>query len=76
VQTDLRITGMTCKNCVRHVEAALRDHRGVTKAEVRLERGSATVEHDETVTAAELCALVGEAGYQGEPLLVGAKEPA
>jgi copper chaperone len=73
VKTDLRISGMTCKNCVRHVDAALRGHRGVIDVAVDLGHGTATVEHGNEVTAVELCAAVVEAGYEGAPLLVGGK---
>jgi copper chaperone CopZ len=64
VRTELQITGMTCQRCQRHVEQALRQQPGVTQATVRLEGGTATVEHDATATTAALCAAVVEAGYQ------------
>lgn len=56
---------MTCKGCVRHVESALRKRAGVTQVEVSLERGAASVEHQEGVSAEELCGAIAEAGYQG-----------
>ena len=65
VKTELQITGMTCKGCVRHVESALRKQAGVSQVEVSLARGAAVIEHDEAVTASELCAVVADAGYQG-----------
>jgi copper chaperone CopZ len=72
VKTELRITGMTCQNCVRHVEGALRQQAGVVRAEVNLQRGTAIIDHDETVSTAELCALLSEAGYEGEELVAAA----
>lgn len=65
VRTELRITGMTCKGCVRHVESALRKHQGVTHVEVSLERGAASVDHQDAISAEELCGVIAEAGYQG-----------
>ncbi len=65
MKTELHITGMTCKGCVRHVEGALRKRSGVAEVQVTLEGGRAVVEHDPAVTAQELCAVVEEAGYQG-----------
>ena len=62
-QTELRIEGMTCGACVRHVTEALEGTVGVTRARVDLERGSATVEHAAGVAASELTAAVANAGY-------------
>jgi uncharacterized membrane protein YraQ (UPF0718 family)/copper chaperone CopZ len=58
---EIPIEGMTCQNCVRHVETALRATEGVTSVEVALEPGRAVV----TGTAAEpqLRAAIAAAGY-------------
>lgn len=56
---------MTCKGCVRHVEGALRKRAGVTHVEVSLERGAASIDHQDGVSAEELCGVVAEAGYEG-----------
>ncbi len=50
---------------MRHVESALRKRAGVTHVEVSLERGAASVEHQDEVSAEELCSAVADAGYQG-----------
>lgn len=42
--TTLKITGMTCGHCVKHVESALLKVPGVTGATVDLTRGEARVE--------------------------------
>lgn len=58
----MRISGMTCGNCMRHVDAALRAIPGVTVEDVRV--GSATVAFDEaTVAPALLVDAVEDAGY-------------
>jgi copper chaperone len=61
VITTLRITGMTCNGCVRHVDAALRKVPGVSAVDVTLP-GSAKVVHTADVGA--LVDAVAVAGYQ------------
>ncbi|HEY3803451.1 MAG TPA: heavy metal-associated domain-containing protein [Kofleriaceae bacterium] len=60
--TTLRITGMSCNNCVRHVDDALRAIPGVTTVDVSLPDQRATVTHDD-VEAGALIAAVESAGY-------------
>ena len=62
--TNLRITGMTCNNCVRHVDKALRTVPGVTSVEVNLPEGRAKVEHADSTGLAALIAAVESAGYE------------
>lgn len=61
--TKLRITGMTCNNCVRHVDRALRAVPGVSQVDVSLPEGRADVVHDDAATLAQLVAAVESAGY-------------
>jgi copper chaperone len=63
VITTLRITGMTCNNCVRHVDKALRAIDGVTTVEVSLPERSAKVVHAEAATVPALIAAIESAGY-------------
>jgi copper chaperone CopZ len=65
--TSLRVTGMTCNGCVKHVTEALRGVPGVTAVEVDLAGARAKVVHGETVTTQNLLAAIDEAGYAGEP---------
>lgn len=62
--TTLRITGMTCNGCVRHVDKALRAVPGVTAVEVDLARGTAKVVHDESAQVPAMVAAVESAGYE------------
>jgi copper chaperone CopZ len=64
VVTTLRITGMSCNNCVRHVDEALRAVPGVTSVEVSLPEGRAKVEHAAETAAPALIAAVESAGYE------------
>ena len=61
--TTFHVEGMTCGHCVRHVTKALEAVPGVSRSEVDLDRGRATVEHDPSVTAASLIAALADAGY-------------
>ena len=62
--TKLEVKGMTCGNCVRHVTDALREVTGVSRVDVDLVAGRATVEH-EGVELAKLVAALDDAGYDG-----------
>ncbi len=58
------IKGMTCGNCVRHVEKALNSLSGITQLEVNLEKQEAMVEYDSTQVSYEtMASTLKEAGY-------------
>jgi uncharacterized membrane protein YraQ (UPF0718 family)/copper chaperone CopZ len=57
----LELEGLTCENCVRKLERALRDTDGVTSVLVTLDPGQATVAG--SVQTADLEAAVRAAGY-------------
>ncbi|NKB81439.1 MAG: copper resistance protein CopZ [Nitrospirales bacterium] len=58
------VIGMTCGNCVRHVEKALRGVPGVSSVTVVLDAAQATVEYDaDRVTVDALTSVMTEAGY-------------
>lgn len=59
----IRVHGMTCANCVRHVKAALLDVPGVRRAEVDLAAGTATLEAEAEIVTATLARALSEAGY-------------
>lgn len=58
----LTIGGMSCGGCARAVELALREAPGVRRVTVDLGKGQAVVE-GQGLSAAQLVALVTEAGY-------------
>jgi len=64
----LKIGGMTCQNCARHVREALQEVPGVEYAEVDLDQGRARVKSGETrdFEVGALVAAVGRAGYSAE----------
>jgi copper chaperone len=61
--TELRVDGMTCENCVRHVREALEKVPGVTRVDLDLNAGQATVEHDDEVEVQRLALAVEDEGY-------------
>ena len=65
--TRLAIGGMSCGHCVRAVESALGALPGVRSATVRLEEGTATVEHEPGAVEPErIVEAVEEEGYTAE----------
>jgi len=59
---ELNIEGMSCEHCVARTEKALAAVTGVSKVEVRLEPGAATVT-GENVSVDDLIAAVDQAGF-------------
>jgi copper ion binding protein len=64
MKTTLKIEGMSCDHCVRHVKEALEGIAGVASASVSLTENAAQVEHGEAVSLDALKAAVVEAGYE------------
>ncbi|MFN4218944.1 MAG: heavy metal translocating P-type ATPase [Candidatus Bipolaricaulia bacterium] len=61
----LQISGMTCASCVAHIEQALRELPGVSKAIVNLAMGTAKVEYDPgLVSLAQMAQAVRDIGYE------------
>lgn len=61
----LQITGMTCASCVAHVEQALRELPGVSKAVVNLAMGTAKVEYiPGLVSLDQMKQAVRDVGYE------------
>lgn len=68
-ETTLEVSGMTCRSCVTHVSAALRDVDGVCVVDIRLAEGKVVVSHDEDAApSAKLIAVLEEAGYPSRAL--------
>ena len=60
----IRVQGMTCANCVRHVTTALLAVPGVVRADVDLARAEATLEVETPIADATLAPVLDEAGYR------------
>jgi Cu+-exporting ATPase len=67
--TELKVMGMTCNNCARHVGDALRGVAGVQSAAVDLDANRASVRWDKGADAnvPALVAAVKEAGFEAQP---------
>jgi copper ion binding protein len=63
MKTTLKIDGMSCDHCVKHVTNALQELEGVSSAAVSLDDNSAVVDHADIVTLEAMKAAVAEAGY-------------
>ena len=70
MQQHFPIQGMTCGNCVRHVEETLNKLSGISKLEVNLEKNEALVEYDSTlITSEAMATALKDAGYSmGRPI--------
>jgi copper chaperone CopZ len=61
--TTLGIRGMSCANCVRHVQEALRKVPGVIDVQVDLPGGTAQVTHAPNADVDAMVTAVDDAGY-------------
>ena len=64
MKTKLKISGMSCQNCVNHVRQALNSVTGVEEATVDLSSGLAVVSGQ--VNEIELIVAVQEQGYEAK----------
>jgi len=59
----VKIDGMSCQNCVRHVTEALEEIPGVGSVSVSLEESQAVVESEGSIGEDQINAVIDEAGY-------------
>ncbi len=62
-ETVLKVEGMTCTSCVRHVGDALREIEGVEDVRVRLQDGQVCVVHGAESSLDAMIDALREAGY-------------
>lgn len=63
MDTTVKVSGMTCKNCEAAVKEALLDLAGVTSVNVNLDTGDVTIAHSEDVNEATLKQVIEDQGY-------------
>ncbi|MBI2210032.1 MAG: copper ion binding protein, partial [Deltaproteobacteria bacterium] len=64
----LKVGGMSCASCVAHIEEALKDLKGVSRAQVNLAAQKTYVEYDPAqVDLGSIAAAVHDAGYEVIP---------
>lgn len=59
----IRIDGMSCDNCVRHVTVALKDLDGVSEVDVRLDKKQAIIFAEE-IQDQDIIDAIEEVGYE------------
>ena len=64
MRKEIKIEGMMCKNCVRHVNEALAAIEGASEIEVDLESGTARLTVEPQVTDDLLTSAITEEGYE------------
>ncbi len=64
MKTEIKIDGMNCVNCVRHVTEALQSLPGVEDINVDLPTGKVTFEKLDSVTVDDIANAVQGAGYK------------
>lgn len=64
MQKELKIEGMMCAHCQKHVNDALSQMAGVTTVEVNLEAGTAIVTANREIPRTEFAQVITEAGYE------------
>ena len=62
--TELKIEGMMCKHCVKHVHDALAKMDGVTNVEVSLEKNNAVVTSAQEISIGDFKKVIEDAGYE------------
>ncbi len=62
--TTIKVSGMGCENCVRHVTEAIEGLPGVKDVKVDLTSGQVSFENSESVNMDRIRALIEEAGYE------------
>lgn len=64
MKKQINIEGMSCGHCVKHVEEALGEIKGVNSVKVSLESKNAIVELGGEVNDSQIKEAIEEAGYE------------
>ena len=64
MKKQINIEGMSCGHCVKHVEEALGEIKGVNSVKVSLEGKNAVVELGSEVNDSQIKEAIEEAGYE------------
>ena len=59
----LKVTGMTCNHCVKHVDSAIREVQGVQKVDVDLASGEVYVNCDDSASINSVIEAISNEGY-------------
>ena len=61
---ELKVEGMMCDHCKKHVTNALSKMEGVTEVQVNLETKTAAVTMNREISMEEFAKVIEEAGYE------------
>ena len=64
MKAELKIEGMMCQHCQKHVHDALSKMEGVASVKVDLEKKTALVESDREIPVEEFRRVIADAGYE------------
>ena len=64
MEKELKVNGMMCVNCQKHVHDALAAMAGVSAVDVNLEKGTAKVTADREISQDEFKKGIEDAGYE------------
>ena len=64
MKEEIKVEGMMCENCVKHVTKALEEIEGVEKVEVSLENKNANIETSKEIPDEVIKNAIEEAGYK------------
>ena len=64
MEKELKVNGMMCVNCQKHVHEALATMAGVSAVDVNLEKGTAKVTADRDIPQDEFKKVIEDAGYE------------
>ena len=64
MEKELKVNGMMCVNCQKHVHDALATMAGVSAVDVNLEKGTAKVTADRDIPQDEFKKVIEDAGYE------------
>ena len=63
MKEEIKIEGMMCENCVKHVTKALEGIDGVEKVEVNLENKTALIEMEKEIPDSKIQEVICNAGF-------------
>ncbi|KNC81995.1 hypothetical protein SARC_05708 [Sphaeroforma arctica JP610] len=66
--TALRVLHMTCHSCVNSIEGTLGVHPNIKSIKVNLEREETRVNHDATISPAEIAEAIDDMGFEASVL--------
>ena len=64
MEKELKVNGIMCVNCQKHLHDALAAMAGVSAVDVNLEKGTAKVTADREISQDEFKKVIEDAGYE------------